>query len=293
MNTPTQLRTVQKTHVRTSRSPASVAGTSLAGIVLVVYFVSIAYPLLWMVINSFKETTDIFGNSWGLPKQWLVQNFAMAWNQGISKYFLNSVFVTCITCLLTVLISAFGAYAISRFTFRGKTFSLILLVAGLMFSPQVSLVPLYKLIQSLGLYNTYWAMILPYVAYRIPLTVLLIRAHFLSIEREYEESAYLDGCSSLGVFFRVMLPLSVPIMMTATVLTAYFAWNEFMFALIFIDDDSIKTVPTGLLAFRDALHTDWGVTLAGLTLSALPIIVLFIFTQKYFVRGLADGGLKG
>ncbi len=261
--------------------------------ILLAYFLSIAFPLIWMIISSFKETTAIFGDSWGLPREWLFQNYKTAWEQGISKYFFNSVFVTCITCFLTVLFSAFTAYALSRFEFKGKKFFFLFFAAGLMFSPQVSLIPLYQLIQDTGLYNTYWALILPYVAYQIPLTVLLFRAHFFSIDKELEESAFLDGCSSLGVLFRVILPLSTPIILTATVLTSFFAWNEFMFSLVFIDDDALKTIPTGLLAFRGAVNTDWGVMLAGLTLSALPIILLFIFTQKYFIRGLAEGGVKG
>lgn len=268
-------------------------GITASSLLLIVYFISIAYPLFWMVISSFKDTNSIFADSFGLPHQWLVSNFVQAWKEGVSGYFLNSVFVTTVTCLGTVLISAFAAYGLARFRFRGQTFFLIFVTAGLMFSPQVSLIPLYKLMQSLGMYNTYWALILPYVAYRIPLTVLLIRSHFLSIDREYEESAYLDGCSSLGVFFRIMVPLSIPIFLTTIVLTAYFAWNEFTFALIFIDSNSLKTIPIGLLAFRDALHTNWGVTLAGLTISALPIIIVFLFMQRFFIRGLADGGLKG
>lgn len=281
------------TKTKTRRNALSRASTGIVVTVLVLYFITIAYPLIWMVISSFKATANIFGDSWGLPEKWLFQNYATAWKQGISNYFLNSVFVTCLTCFITVIFSALTAYALSRFEFKGKTFFFLLFAAGLMFSPQVSLVPLYQLVQSLGLYNTYWALILPYVAYQIPLTVLLFRSHFVSIEKEYEEAAYIDGCTSMGVLFRIILPLSTPIILTATVLISFFAWNEFMFSLVFIDDDALKTIPTGLLAFRGAVNTDWGVMLAGLTLSSLPIILLYIFTQKYFVKGLADGGVKG
>ncbi|MFJ7726783.1 carbohydrate ABC transporter permease [Neobacillus sp. NPDC097160] len=290
--TTTDLITVSPT-LKSRKSIFSRIKIGFVSCILLAYFVSIAFPLLWMVISSFKETTAIFGDSWGLPKEWLFQNYKNAWNQGISKYFFNSIFVTCLTCLLTVLFSAFTAYSLSRFEFKGKTFFFLLFAAGLMFSPQVSLIPLYQLIQDIGIYNTYWALILPYVAYQIPLSVLLFRAHFMSIDKELEESAYLDGCTSMGVLFRVIIPLSMPIILTATVLTSFFAWNEFMFSLVFIDDDALKTIPTGLLAFRGAVSTNWGVMLAGLTLSALPIILLFIFTQKYFIRGLADGGVKG
>ncbi|WP_370641076.1 MULTISPECIES: carbohydrate ABC transporter permease [Brevibacillus] len=268
-------------------------GSSSLLVILLLYFVAIAYPLFWMVMNSLKESSEIFSDSWALPTQWLFENYVTAWEQGISAYFLNSVIVTSLTCFLTVLLSALGAYGLTRFSFRGKRLVLVLILGGLMLSPQVSLIPLYKLIQSLGLFNTYWALIIPYVAYRLPFTVLLIRAHFLTIPKEIEEAAYMDGCSSFSVFTRIFLPLSTPILLTSALLTAYFSWNEFLFSIIFIDDNKLKTIPSGLMAFRDMLQTDWGVLLAGLTISALPIILLFLFMQKYFVRGLTSGGIKG
>ncbi|MGQ3378427.1 carbohydrate ABC transporter permease [Priestia endophytica] len=259
---------------------------------LIFYFLIIAYPLLWMVMSSFKSTEEIFTNSWSLPKTWLVENYVAAWESGISSYFLNSVIVTGLSCILTVFVSALGAYGLSRFEFKGKTFILVICLGGLMLSPQVSLIPLYNIIQKLGLYNTHWALILPYVAYRIPLTILLIRAYFLSIPKELEEAARLDGCTSIGILFRIFIPMSVPILLTTTILTAYYTWNEFMFAIIFIDDDSLRTIPAGLMQFRDALQTDWGVLLAGLTISAAPIVILFLFMQKYFIRGIASGSVK-
>ncbi|MFP7485498.1 carbohydrate ABC transporter permease [Priestia filamentosa] len=259
---------------------------------LIFYFLIIAYPLLWMVMSSFKSTEGIFTNSWSLPETWLVENYVAAWESGISSYFLNSVIVTGLSCILTVFVSALGAYGLSRFEFKGKTFILVICLGGLMLSPQVSLIPLYNIIQKLGLYNTHWALILPYVAYRIPLTILLIRAYFLSIPKELEEAARLDGCTSIGILFRIFIPMSVPILLTTTILTAYYTWNEFMFAIIFIDDDSLRTIPAGLMQFRDALQTDWGVLLAGLTISAAPIVILFLFMQKYFIRGIASGSVK-
>ncbi|MEI4526803.1 carbohydrate ABC transporter permease [Priestia megaterium] len=259
---------------------------------LIVYFIVIAYPLLWMIISSFKSTEEIFTHSWSMPHTWLIENYVTAWKSGISSYFLNSVIVTGASCFLTVLVSALGAYGLSRFEFQGKAFVLIICLGGLMLSPQVSLIPLYSIIQKLGIYNTHLALILPYVAYRIPLTILLIRAYFLSIPKELEEAARLDGCTSLGILFRIFIPMSTPILLTTTILTAYYTWNEFMFAIIFIDDDSLRTIPAGLMQFRDALQTDWGVLLAGLTISAAPIVMLFLFMQKYFIRGIANGSVK-
>lgn len=267
-------------------------GVTIVYVGLIIYFIVIAYPLLWMIISSFKSTDEIFTHSWSMPHTWLIENYVTAWKSGISSYFLNSVIVTGASCFLTVLVSALGAYGLSRFEFQGKAFVLIICLGGLMLSPQVSLIPLYSIIQKLGIYNTHLALILPYVAYRIPLTILLIRAYFLSIPKELEEAARLDGCTSLGILFRIFIPMSTPILLTTTILTAYYTWNEFMFAIIFIDDDSLRTIPAGLMQFRDALQTDWGVLLAGLTISAAPIIMLFLFMQKYFIRGIANGSVK-
>ncbi|WP_239587803.1 carbohydrate ABC transporter permease [Bacillus pakistanensis] len=271
----------------------TILGSASIYTILIVYFIIIAYPLFWMVVNSFKTTEEIYANSWALPQAWLFSNYVHAWNTGISAYFLNSLIITVSTCLLTVFLSALGAYGLSRFEFKGKNILLIICMGGMMLSPQVSLVPLYKLIQLLGIHDTYLALILPYVAYRIPITLILIRAAFLEVPKDLEESAFLDGCNTWRILTKIFIPMNLPILLTAIVLTAYFTWNEFMFALIFVDSESLKTIPAGLMQFRDALQTNWGVLLAGLMISALPIIILFLFMQKYFVRGLSSGSLKG
>lgn len=275
------------------RKPGTPVVVGLIFVFLLLYFVAIAYPLFWMVINSFKNTADIFNDSWGLPKEWLFSNYVTAWQQGVSSYFINSIIITVGTCLLTVLISALCAFGLTRFQIKGGKFLLLFVSAGLMFSPQSSLIPLYELIQQMGIFDTHWALILTFTAYRIPLTVLLIRSFFLSIPKELEESAYLDGATSLDVFGRIFLPMSKPILFTGVILTAYYAWNEFLFSLIFIQTEEVKPITSGLLVFKDALNTNWGVLMAGLVISALPLIVVFMLMQKYFVRGLAEGSVKG
>jgi raffinose/stachyose/melibiose transport system permease protein len=267
--------------------------TGLIFLFLLLYFAAIAYPLFWMVINSFKTTAAIFNDSWGLPKEWLFSNYTTAWEQGVSSYFMNSLIITGGTCLLTVLVSALCAYGLTRFQIKGGKFLLLFVSAGLMFSPQSSLIPLYELVQKLGIFDTYWALILTFTAYRIPLTVLLIRSFFLSIPKELEESAYLDGANSFKVFTKIFLPMSRPILFTGVILTAYYAWNEFLFSILFIQTEDVKPITSGLLVFKGALSTNWGVLMAGLVISAVPLIAIFLMMQKYFVRGLAEGSVKG
>jgi len=266
------------------------------GLVLIMLFIGvilILYPLFWMVMSSFKSYKEIYNNVWGLPSKWLFSNYVTAWNKGISKYFMNSVIVTLSTIVGVVIIGSLCAFGLSRYRFRGMNIMLMFCMGGMMLNPQICLVPLYVLLQRMGLHNTYFAMILPYIAFRLPLAVLLIRTFFLAIPKELEESARIDGCSALGVYWRIFMPISKPVLLTTVVLTAYYSWNEFLFSIIFIDSDKYKTIPSGLMSFRDALQTEWGVLLAGMVISALPIIILFIAMQKYFIRGLAAGSVKG
>ena len=136
-------------------------------------------------------------------------------------------------------------------------------------------------------------MILPYIAFRLPLSIMLIRSFFVGISKELEEAATIDGASLFKIYRNIYLPLSKPIISTLIIMTAYYAWNEFVFATIFIDDSSLRTIPIGLMTFRDGLMTEWGVVLAGMVIACLPIMILFLLMQKNFIRGMAAGSVKG
>lgn len=276
---------------KTSLSTKISKNMILLGLLLFAFV--ILYPLFWMVVSSLKSYDEIYNNVWGLPSVWHFENYATAWSMGISGYFINSLWVTLATIFLVVIIGSMAAFTLSRYKSRWIDVALIFTIGGIMMNPQVALIPLFEMLTWMDLINTHWALILTYVAYRLPLTIILIRAFFLSIPRELEESAIIDGCSEFGIYARIYLPLSVPIIVTTIVLTAYFAWNEFMFATVFIDSDVLKTIPSGLMNFRDALRTDWGVLLAGMVIATIPMVVLLIFLQRYLVRGLSEGSVKG
>ncbi len=253
----------------------------------------IIYPLLWMVISSMKSYDEIYSDVWGLPSKWLIENYKTAWSIGISDYFLNSVIVTVMTVAAVLVVASMAAFALSRYKSRMIDAALIVILLGMMINPQVALIPLFSILTKLGLINTRWAMILPYIAFRLPLSILLLRSHFLSIPKEIQESAIIDGYSEFGIYRRIYLPMSKPILLTVVVFTSYFAWNEFLFATIFIDSDALKTIPSGLMNFRDALMTDWGVLLSGMVISTIPMVILLILIQKHLVRGLTEGSVKG
>ncbi|WP_253701161.1 carbohydrate ABC transporter permease [Bacillus sp. FJAT-29814] len=253
----------------------------------------IIYPLFWLVISGLKSNSDFFLNTWSLPEEWFWSNYKSAWDAGIGQFFLNSVLVTVISVLAVLILGSMAAYGLSRFQFKGQNILLILILSGLMLAPQVSLIPLYKLLQGLGLYNTYWALILPYVAFQLPFSIFLMRSYFLSIPRELEESAIIDGCNSWNVYRHIIIPMGKPIIASCALLTCMNVWNEFMFALVFVEDSSLRTIPVGLMNLRSQLNTNFGIQLAGLAISALPMVIAYIIFQKQFVRGLTAGSVKG
>ena len=258
-----------------------------------ILMVIILYPILWVAINSFKTDTQLFDKSWGLPKVWNWSNYVTAWKYGIARYILNSVIVTVCTVTLNLIISLMAAYALSRFKFKGSTLLLYFILGGLMLAPEVSLIPLFRILSSLGLYNTYLAMILPNLAFGIPFTTFLIRSYMLGLAKDFEEAATLDGASTFQILMNVVVPLCRPILASAALLDAMRVWNEFMFGLTFITNDNLKTVPVGLMAFSGALREQYTVVMAGLIISAIPMVILYLLTQKQFIRGLAAGGLRG
>ena len=253
----------------------------------------ILYPLFWILMSSFKDYSGIYGDVWGLPDIWHVENYMTAWNRGISQYFLNSLIVTICTLAGVVFASTFSAFGICQMKGRLGNFVFLFCLCGLLLSPQVCLLPLFMLLKSLKLKNTLFAMILPYIAFRLPVSIMLIRSFFVGISRELEEAATIDGATLMQIYGHIYLPLSKPIISTVIIMTAYYAWNEFVFATIFVDSSKLRTIPVGLMVFRDGLMTEWGVVLAGMVISCLPIIVLFLLMQKSFVRGMTAGAVKG
>jgi len=260
---------------------------------LVIFALIIIYPLFWMIVSSMKSYNEIYNDVWGFPSEWLLDNYVEAWNKGVSNYFFNSFIVTVITVITVLIIGSMAAFALARFKSRFIDVALILIIGGMLMNPEIAIIPLFNILNSLHIVDTRLALILPYIAFRLPICVLLLRSYFLGVPKELSESALMDGCSEFGIYLRIYLPMSTPILITTVVITAFYAWNEFLFATVFIDSESLKTIPSGLMNFRDALQTDWGILLAGMVIASVPMIILLIILQKYLVRGLSEGSVKG
>ncbi|HWQ78545.1 MAG TPA: carbohydrate ABC transporter permease [Anaerovoracaceae bacterium] len=262
-------------------------------IFLAVFTLSIIYPLVWMAISGFKTKSELFTDTWAFPTEWSFANYIKAWEYGVANYLVNSIIVTSATVVLTIFVSALCAYVLSRFEFKYKNLVFLFILGGMMVSPEVVLISLYKLLQVMHLYDTYLALVLTYTAFHVSFTVFLMRSYILSIPKEIEESAVIDGCGMFMVFLRIILPISRPIIATSALLAAMAAWNEFMFALVFMKTNTMRTLPVGLVNLRGTFTTDWPVLLAALSISALIMIVVFLVFQKQLVRGLTQGGIKG
>ena len=260
---------------------------------LLIFALMILYPLFWMFVSSFKSYKEIYTNVWALPSEWHFENYASAWENGIQNYFLNSAYVTGFSILFTVMSGTMAAFVLARYRNRWIDAALLFIIGGLMMNPEVALIPLFEILTFFNLIDTRWALILTYVAYRLPLTIILIRAFFITVPKELSESALIDGCSEFGIYWRIYLPLSIPIVITSVIINAFYAWNEFLFATVFINSSELKTIPSGLMVFRDALRTDWGVLLSGMVIASVPMVILLIVLQKYLVRGLSEGSVKG
>ncbi|PRA52401.1 ABC transporter permease [Ochrobactrum sp. MYb68] len=266
---------------------------ALVRVCLVTFLISLGivviYPLVWMALNGFKTNSEIFGEPFALPTGFTLDNYISAWNQGIRNYIATSIIVTLVSAVCTVLVSAWTAYGLTRSKLPGKPFFVGLVLGGLMLSPTVAVIPLVRIMQKLGLYNTYWALIILYTAFRIPFTTFLIRAYMLGLPRDLDEAAVMDGASEGQIFWRVTLPLCKPILVSCVILHVLFAWNEYLFAMIFTSGADVQTLPVGLTSIMAKHGTNYAVVFAAMTLSALPILIVFFAAQRFFIRGLAEG----
>lgn len=255
-----------------------------------------AYPLLWMVYTGMKSTVEFtkLDNTWGLPKKLYLQNYSRAWNQGrFKRYYLNSIVVNAVSLTLIVFLSALAGYAFARMEFRSKETLFYIFLAGMMVPIHITLIPLYRMVNWGLLRDSYFALIFPYTAFSIPLSIFILRGFFEELPVEIEESARLDGCSEFGVFLRVALPLSRPALATVTVVNFVNIWNEFVFANTLINSPQMKTIPPGLMTFSQSVGgVEVTLVCAALTISVLPVMVCYFLLQRQIISGLTAGALK-
>lgn len=252
--------------------------------------VLVLLPLLWMVLASFKTKRELFMDPLGLPGKWSTVAFERAWGVGMGQFMVNSVFATAASVAVIIAVSGMAAYVLARSESAWSRAIYLLIVAGFAVPVQAVLVPLYQMLSGAGMLNNLAAIVLPYAAYGIPFTTVLFYAFFLDFPRELEEAARLDGCSRIRTFFSVILPLSGPAIASAAIFQAVFIWNEFLLALLMLSSPGNKTLPVGIIQLGGEFTSDWPAVMAGLSIAVLPILLVFVLAQKYFVRSLAGLG---
>lgn len=251
-------------------------------------------PLVILAFNSLKSNAEIGRNPLGLPLSPVFENFPAAWTQGdFATTMVNSIILTGGTVVGVCIIAGTSAYAMARLDLPGTDAVLLYLFVASAVPFQLFLVPLFFLWSTLNLTNTRFGLILIYWAIFSPLATLLLRSYLVGLPRDFEDAARIDGANELQVMLRVVLPLSWPGLLTVALISGLAAWNDFFFAITFIQDNNLKPVTTSFLAFQTNFSQDWGLTSAAAIYIILPIVVLFLILQRRFISGLTAGGLKG
>lgn len=261
---------------------------------LLAFFISV-YPLLWVVIQSLKTETEFLESIWTLPARLNFQNYATAWNDaGMSRYFMNSVVVTLVTTAVNLVFVTCAGYAFAKLTFPGKTFFYYMIIFNLLIPTAIILLPMFTMVNRMHLVNTLPALVFPYFQGFAPMGLIICRNYFEDLPDELMEAGKLDGCSNMQVFRKIMLPLAKPILATMAILSAMQVWNEYLWALTSITDESKYTLSVGVALFNKKTETvGYTPVFVALSISALVIVVVYLCMQKNFVKSIAAGAVKG
>ncbi|TDQ37735.1 carbohydrate ABC transporter permease [Aureibacillus halotolerans] len=263
-------------------------------LVLSLFAIANAYPILWMMMNSFKSSKEFTVDQLGWPDQFVLDNYINAWNTAnFGVLFGNSIYVTIVATLLTVFMGALASYCLARFSFKLNNIMHTYFVFGMLVPIHATLVPMFILMRDLGLLDTPVTLLFPYIAFHLPITIFILTSFMKAFPKDIEESAVMDGCGLFRIFWSIILPMSRPAIATVVILNLIYNWNEFSFALVLITDPMLKTLPLGLASFAGQYTTDYGAQMAGLTLSVLPIIAFYLFMEREIVRGMTAGAVKG
>ncbi|WP_019535116.1 carbohydrate ABC transporter permease [Paenibacillus ginsengihumi] len=273
---------------------ASPVLVSIRYAVLIVLALLFLVPIVFIVFTALKSNAELASRPfYALPSEPQWGNFAKAWNQGrLSMYIKNTLIICLVKVPLGILIEAFAAYALTRMKFRWSNAMFAFFLVGMMIPMQATLVPLNVFLNKTGLVSTYPGIMLVYLGFGIPFGIFVLRGFFRAIPMELDEAAYIDGCGDFQKFVKVILPLSMPAIATLVIFDFMATWNEFLLAQIFITKDEMKTITTGLLSFKGEHTANYTLMSAGVLISIVPVLAVYLAFQRYFVSGLA-GAVKG
>ena len=270
----------------------------LTHIIIIILGVGMLYPILWLIMASFKDGQLIFSDPSLIPETWTIQHYVEGWKGigivGFGRFFINSIFISVSCTVINAAACSLTAYAFARLNFKGKKIWFAIMLITLMLPGHVTTIPRYIIFRIFGWINTYYPFIIPSFfggdAYFIFLMVQFIR----SLPKEMDESAVIDGCNKFGIYWRIILPLSIPAVITTLLFKFLWTWDDFFSQMLFLNSPELFTVPLGLRLFLDSTGVSaWGPMFAMSVVSLIPCFVLFFSLQKYFVQGISTTGIKG
>lgn len=262
------------------------------------FFILIAiFPFYWMLVSSFKSLEELLlkpSNLWlDISKINFRAYHDVLFRHGFIRYLLNSTYVSVITVVLSIILATLGAYAVTRFEFRGKGFMSSVILLIYMFPAIVLVVPLYVIFSKMGMRDSLHALILVYMAQTLPVSLYMLRSYFRTLPPELEYAGLVDGCSRLGVIWRIVIPLTAPALASVALYTFMIAWNEFLFVFLFIDTPDKFTLSRGVVQLSESVHLSKQLVMAASVMATVPILILFFVFERYLVRGLTAGAIKG
>lgn len=294
MTTDTQTISAVSTTVSFERKKPKILGKVILYVFLIVFTLSYMAPFFSAILTSVRTQDDISLNGFfSIPREIVIGNYGQAWTQGgVSKYMLNSFIITIPALAGTIFLSSLSAYALARFKFPGNRLLYFMYVAGTMLPFQILLLPVFLLTNKLGLYNTYWGVILIHVAFQLGFCTFVLRNFMRTLPGDIMEAARIDGASEFGIYWRIVMPLTVPAI--AAVATLEFTWifNDYLWAIILVQNDDLKPVTAGLSTLQGQFVTNWPLIVAGALIATVPTLVVFFALQRYFIGGLTLGSGK-
>lgn len=262
--------------------------------IVIVFAVLCVYPIIWLLINSFKDNAALYANPWGLPAALNVENYVRAFVVGnIGKYFWNSVLIAVPAVGATVLLSGMAAYGIVRLKWKLSAMVLSLFMLGMMIPTHAVVIPLFSIFNKMGLTNSYFSVIIPNVVFGLPVGILIISGFFQTIPKEIEEAAIIDGASIIKTFFKIICPISVSSMITVSVISFITVWNDLLFPQIFLSDPNRMTLPVGLSAFKGRYSTDYVGMIAAVVITIIPTVIIYSILHDKIIEGMTAGAVKG
>lgn len=266
---------------------------SVSHIICILVAVTCVFPLVWMVSSSLKTQATIFSDMSIIPKTFNWYNYVTAWTKGnFGIYFFNSLFYTVTVVIGIILISSLAAYAFSRLEFPGKNILFILLISTMMIPVPGALIALFVLLLKLGLINTRLGYILPQINAGLAMGIFLLKTFFDKLPKDLEDAARIDGCSKLQVYWHVALPLARPAIAVLVIFNALTVWNEYVLAFLVLNDQKLMPLQRGLMVFQGQHITEYTVLMAGITITVVPIIILYFIMQRHIISGISAGALK-